>query len=83
MSNYLIQLIRNNSNSKKRRKTSPFRVIRKIYQFFYDRPIKAGIVLNERYQGFKGNRDGQLWHCLSLQRFKNKGKYSGQTTSTK
>ena len=50
MSNYLIQLIRNNSNSKKRRKTSPFRVIRKIYQFFYDRPIKAGIVLNERYK---------------------------------
>ena len=50
MSNYLIQLIRNNSNSKKRRKTSPFRVIRKIYQFFYDRPIKEGIVLNERYK---------------------------------
>jgi serine/threonine protein kinase, bacterial len=50
MSNYLIQLIRNNSNSKKRRKTSPFRVIRKIYQFFYDRSIKAGIVLNERYK---------------------------------
>jgi serine/threonine-protein kinase len=42
--------MRNNSNSKKRRKTSPFRVIRKIYQFFYDRPIKAGIVLNERYK---------------------------------
>ena len=50
MSNYLIQLIRNNSNSKKRRKTSPFRVIRKIYQFFYDRPIKEGIVLNDRYK---------------------------------
>jgi serine/threonine protein kinase, bacterial len=50
MSNYLIQLIRNNSNSKKRRKTSPFRVIRKIYQFFYDRLIKEGIVLNERYK---------------------------------
>ena len=50
MSNYLIQLIRNNSNSKKRRKTSPFRVIRKIYQFFYDKPIKEGIVLNERYK---------------------------------
>ena len=50
MSNYLIQLIRNNSNSKERRKTSPFRVIRKIYQFFYDKPIKEGIVLNEHYK---------------------------------
>jgi serine/threonine protein kinase, bacterial len=50
MSNYLIQLIRNNLNSEKRRQTSPFRVIRKIYQFFYDRPIKAGIVLNEHYK---------------------------------
>ena len=50
MSNYLIQLIRNNSNSKKRRKTSPFRVIRKIYQFFVDIPIKEGTVLHERYE---------------------------------
>jgi serine/threonine-protein kinase len=50
MSNYLIQLIQNISNSKKRRKTSPFRVIRKIYQFFYDRPIKEGILLNDRYK---------------------------------
>ena len=50
MSNFLLKLIRNNSNSKKRRKTSPFRVIRKIYQFFYDRPIKEGVLLNERYK---------------------------------
>lgn len=50
MSNYLIQLIQNISNSDNRRKTSPFRVIHKIFQFFYDRPIKEGIVLNERYQ---------------------------------
>ena len=50
MSNILLKLIRNISNSEKERKTSPFRVIRKIYQFFYDRPIKAGIVLNERYK---------------------------------
>ena len=58
MSNYLLQLIRNNSNSKKRRKTSPFRVIRKIYQFFYDRPIKEGIAIKRTLQGYKGNRDG-------------------------
>jgi serine/threonine protein kinase, bacterial len=50
MSNILLKLNRKISNSKKRRKTSPFRVIRKIYQFFYDRPIKAGFVLNERYK---------------------------------
>ena len=50
MSNFLLKLIRKNSKSIKRIKTSPFRVFRKIYQFFYDRPIKAGIVLNERYK---------------------------------
>ena len=50
MSNIFINLIRNNSNSKKDKKTSPFRLIRKIFQYFYDRPIKEGTVLNEHYK---------------------------------
>ena len=53
MSNILLKLIQNISNSEKGRKTSPFRFIRKTYQFFYDKPIKKGIVLNERYRVLK------------------------------
>ena len=41
------------SNSEKGRKTSPFRVIRKIYQYFYDKPIKEGTLLNEHYMIIK------------------------------
>jgi serine/threonine protein kinase, bacterial len=32
------------------RKVSIFRSIRKVYQFFVDKPIKKGTVLNERYE---------------------------------
>ena len=53
MANIFIKLIRIMSNSEKGRKTSPFRVIRKIYQYFYDKPIKEGTLLNEHYMIIK------------------------------
>ena len=83
MSNILLKLIRNISNSEKERKTSPFRVIRKIYQFFYDRPIKAGIVLNERYKVLRVIGMGSYGIVYLCKDLETNETYSGQTTSTK
>src|SRR3954469_9862315 len=50
MSNLLLKLTKVIQNPEEGRKFSILRAIRKIYQFFVDRPIKEGTILNDHYE---------------------------------